>query len=226
MSSKENFNKAVFDMFGVGSDPDAKGKANPQPPAVEKAAEPASPAQAAPAAPVSPAPAAPAAPTAPVYTAPRAVTYLAPGTSMEGHLKAKGDIEIAGDFKGDITATGYVTLRSSIAGNITAEKLTMISCSLTGDVHSSGMVTIDAASTITGNIFAEEVLCSGQVAGDLCVGGNATFQKGSRVDGNISTGTMTMERGAYISGSLVMNGESKKSAKPSAQPEADVVSVH
>ena len=35
-------------------------------------------------------------------------TYLAPGTVMEGTLRSKGDVEIAGTFKGDIISEGDV----------------------------------------------------------------------------------------------------------------------
>jgi len=196
MSAKENFNEAMFSMFGVGRDPSAitptqlhntmEADFMPTPePVSEK--------------PVTP---------APVYAPPKVVsmTYLAPGTVMEGKLSAKGDVEIAGDFKGEISATGHVTLRTSTTGNVTAAQLDVLGCVLTGDVHTSGLTTVDATSSIQGNIFAEELFCCGTIKGDIVANGNVTLQAGSRVEGNITTGTIVIERDAYFTGALQMNG--------------------
>ncbi|MEG1592761.1 MAG: polymer-forming cytoskeletal protein [Oscillibacter sp.] len=212
MSSKENLSKAVFDMFGVGSDTGVNedGGANagvtssPENLFVPSYVSPAS--------------------TAPVRaSAASVVTYLAPGTSMEGHLKAKGDVDIAGNFKGDITAAGHVNLRSNIDGNITADRLDVNACILTGDVHVSGVVNIDSVSSIAGNVFAGELLCAGKIEGNLGVSGNTSLQKGAQIYGDISTGTLTMERGAFINGGLTMNtkpDQEKKSAEAPAKPAA------
>ena len=199
MSAKENFNKAMFDMFGVGKDEEAatqnaqaqtEGK-------VEAAVE-------------KPAPA-----FEPAKPAPRTspVTYLAPGTVVEGKLDAKGDVEIAGVFKGDIIATGKVTIRSNIQGNVTAESLSILGCSMTGDVKVTGLLTVNKGSVIQGNVSAGEVLCSGQVVGDLSVNGHSAFEESSQVEGNIATQTMTMARGARISGALTMNVPAPAPAK-------------
>lgn len=190
MSAKENFNKAMFDMFGVGNDPE--GKEIPletiaaEVPAAEKItvvgkAEPFVP-----------------------KPAPIPVTYLAPGVVMEGRMEAKGDVEIAGQFKGDIKTTGKVTIHSSICGNIIASSLCILDCALTGDIRVDGKVEVNEKSVVTGNIFAKEIACSGAVKGDLEISGHATFNSSAKVEGNITTSTMTMDRGAVISGSLIM----------------------
>ncbi|MEG1657463.1 MAG: polymer-forming cytoskeletal protein, partial [Oscillibacter sp.] len=191
MSSNENLNKAAFDMLGVGDDTGvnensgakAEVASSPEKLFVPSYAPPASP--------------------APVRAS--VVTYLAPGASMEGHLKAKGDVDIAGNFKGDVTAAGHVNLRSNIDGNITADRLDINACILTGDVHVSGVVSIDAVSSVSGNVFAGELLCAGKIEGNLGVSGNTSLQKGAQIYGDISTGTLTMERGAFINGGLTMN---------------------
>ena len=58
-----------------------------------------------------------------------AASFLAPGTVFEGSFRAKGDIEIAGELKGDVTSEGSVLLRSNLQSNITAG-----SVKLTGNV--------------------------------------------------------------------------------------------
>ena len=198
MSAKENFNEAMFSMFGVGKDPSTMTPTElhntmeadfmPQPEPV------------------------PVTPVAPVqtYTPPKVpMTYLSPGTVMEGKLTAKGDVEIAGDFKGEISATGHVTIRTSTTGNVTAAQLDVKSCALTGDVHTSGLTTVDGTSSIQGNVFADELLCCGAINGDIVANGNVTLRAGSKVEGNITTGTIVIERDAYFSGALQMSGGKK-----------------
>jgi cytoskeletal protein CcmA (bactofilin family) len=207
MATKDNFNKAVFDMFGVGNDPE-----NPQ-----SAQSAASVSSSAPAAPVH-------APVVPYTPSGRgSITYIAPGSYMEGTLKVKGDVEVAGDFKGEMTASGNVVIHASIESNITAARLDLIACKLTGDIHSSGLVTVDEKSAVMGNIYATEINCAGRVKGDLEISGNTTFQQTSKVEGNITTGTMTMERGAIISGGLTMKGAAEvKPAKTEAPATAEL----
>lgn len=197
-STKENFNKAVFDMFGVGKDPDAAEKTTPaQTESKQNVAETS----------VAESPAVQAThPAAPANTV-VPVTYLAPGTVMEGKLSAKGDVEVSGNFKGDITAQGKVILHSSLNGNITAAELVMKSCRLTGNVKTSGLVQVDGNSAIEGDIHADELICSGKIKGNLTISGNTSLLDGAVVEGAIITGTIVIECGATASGELHMGGK-------------------
>ena len=132
-------------------------------------------------------------------------TYLAPGVVMEGTLRSKGDVEIAGTFKGDIISEGDVTLHTGLDGNVTANNLNVVDCTVTGDCNVTTLVKVDANSKISGTIVASELLCSGKIeGGDIRIRGNATFASTSVVDANITAGSIAMERGAKISGQLTM----------------------
>ena len=196
VNKKENFNKAVFDMFGVGGvhvvtedAPETEAPVAEQTLSTEvQTAEVAAP-NAAHAAPYSLIPA----------------TFLAPGTSLEGKLKSKGDVELAGMFTGEIEAEGNVTLRADATCNITAASLTLVSCHLKGDCSVSGSVAISDNSELTGNINADELHCSGAITGDIVVKGALSLENTARVYGNINAGTITMARGAIIKGSVSMD---------------------
>ena len=192
MSKKENFNKAVFDVFGVGSshaEPAAESVAEAQALSTEvKATAVAEPSQAAP------------------YTLVPA-TFLAPGTALEGKLTSKGDVEFAGNFNGEIVSDGNVTLRADATGNISAASLNVVGCHLTGDCTVSGAVTISDKSSVTGNITAEELVCSGCVVGDIVVRGALSLEATARITGNIAAATMSMARGAVIKGELTLERE-------------------
>lgn len=131
-------------------------------------------------------------------------TYFAEGTSMEGTLRCDSDVEICGDFKGEIASDGRVTLHSNTASSIAAAELVLIDCSLIGDSMVSGDVTINDNSTVTGNIRSTNLTCSGIIKGNLNISGNITLTENAQIIGDIKTGTLMMSRGAKVSGKIDM----------------------
>ena len=210
MKKKNNFNQAMYDMFGVGSDDSEEldqvemtGE-QAETAAPESAAEAESTStQVVPAAPVS------GYANTPVSAAPYVLvpaTYLAPGTEFEGHFKSKGDVEIAGKFTGNIESEGDVTLHTFMEGNITATNCSLLDGELKGDCFVTNRLLINSASRIEGNVVAGDLVCSGAIQGNSEVKGNSSFDSTADVVGDITTGSMCMERGASISGSLTMKG--------------------
>ena len=279
MSKKDNFNQAMYDMFGVGKDnsaaaaPAAESKptdyayaapqsrvsdgpaapmtdrtsaapmpdrtsaapvmdrtsAAPMPDRTSAAPMPARPSVAPmadrePSAPVMNRPVAPAANRAPAaqmegrpavrvspYSAPASsagapstVTYLAPGVELEGKMKATGDVEIAGDFKGEIVTEGSVIIRNAIDATITAAGLQVLNSTLNGETHITGQVMLDENSTVNGDIYAGNMVCSAIVNGNLFIEGDLTLDTHARVKGNVTTTNLTMARGAKIVGHIEM----------------------
>ena len=190
MGAKENLNEAMFSMFGVGKAPTAEEPAVEEVPAVKPVVKPTA----------VPAPLKP-------------VTYLAPGSCMEGKLKCQGDVDVAGIFKGDIEAEGKVKICANIAGNIKAATLELKNCRLTGDIDVAGLVILDEKAVVEGKITAGELICFGCVKGDLDIKSNVALKSNSTVEGNIVTGTMSMESGAIINGSLLMKATAAHSEK-------------
>ncbi|MBP0963471.1 MAG: polymer-forming cytoskeletal protein [Oscillospiraceae bacterium] len=184
MSKKKNLDSAMYSMFGTSSEQPA---VEAEPKMEDKPAEPV----------VAAAP------------APVGVTYLAPGSFMEGKLQTDGNVEIAGNFSGDIIAKGTVILHMVMQGNITAESLQLKGCKMTGNIVANGTVTLDEAASVTGNITAGELVCSGKVKGDLDVKGNLALNEKALVEGNIVTRTMTMSCGAVVAGGIKMNTAEK-----------------
>lgn len=191
MSKKDNFNEDVYSMFGVGKAPVEAEKEEETveveiPEVKEEAAE-----------------------AVDVVMEERLpLTRIAEGTSMEGKLIAKGDVEIEGDFKGDIEAKGMVTISNDYYGNVTAAALCIKNCTITGDVKVSGGMTLSEQSMVIGNVAANEFICCGRVKGDLDIQGNLTLKEKAQIEGNIAMGTLMVEQGAVIEGSI----SSKKKA--------------
>ncbi len=137
-------------------------------------------------------------------------TYLAAGTCIVGTIKTEGDLEIAGEFTGDVVSGGNVTLHSGSNGNITAVSLKIYNSMLCGDVHATDRVEIGEGSAINGNVFASRMVCAGAVKGDVEIKNDLVLEKTARFDGNIKTGTMSMASGAIVRGKLEMTGASDK----------------
>ena len=121
-----------------------------------------------------------------------AASFLAPGTVFEGSFRAKGDIEIAGELKGDVASEGSVLLRSNLQSNITAGSVKLTGCTLIGDITASGPVTVSEDSKVTGNIAAQSLLCAGEINGDIRISGNTQMDANARVSGSVVTGTISV----------------------------------
>lgn len=191
MSKMNNFNQAFYEMFGVGKKP-TEGEAFPEEEIFETEGSPLEEEFSR-------------AEEAPVQRV--AKTYFAPGVSIEGTVTAKGDIEIAGELKGNLVTDGIATVRSNIKGNVTAAGLFVFDCVFEGEISVSGHVQISENSHVIGNIHADEVSCAGMVEGDMFVRNNITLAGKAQVQGNISTKTMTMARGARLCGGLEMKND-------------------
>ena len=135
-----------------------------------------------------------------------AASFLAPGTVFEGSFRAKGDIEIAGELKGDVTSEGSVLLRSNLQSNITAGSVKLTGCTLIGDITANGPVTVSEDSKVTGNITAQSLLCAGEINGDIRISGNTQMDANARVSGSVVTGTISVAAGVVLNGSVEMKG--------------------
>lgn len=131
-----------------------------------------------------------------------AASFLAAGTVLEGTLRAKGDVEIAGELKGSVTTDGAVRLRSNIESSITAKSVEVLHCVLTGDISAAETVTLSEGSRVLGGVTAKTLLCAGEVTGDLQVTDSVRLESKSRINGNITTASLSVEEGAVINGNV------------------------
>lgn len=130
--------------------------------------------------------------------------YFSAGTVIEGTLQTETDIEIAGEFKGEISSEGRVTLRANTVSSVAAGELVLIECMLIGDATVRGNVSLSGNSYVSGNIRAENLLSSGNIKGNLNIRNTITLTESARVIGDIRAGTLVMSCGAKISGKIDM----------------------
>ena len=114
MSKKDNFSQAAYEMFGIGRG----GSKREADKTAEKPAESAAMDVEEDEMSLTVAPTvAEVKPLEKVPEKPK-TTLLAEGSVFEGTLHTKGDVEIAGVFKGDIFSEGNVKLFANIEGNV------------------------------------------------------------------------------------------------------------
>ena len=195
MDKKSNMKQAMYEMFGVGNDQTEKGNEVVREEPKAKAAVPA-PRRAVDKESVT------ATAAAPAFRSNGGATYLAPGTVFEGTIRSGSDIEIAGEFKGDIKTEGTVVLYSGIQGNVTAKSLKLSGCSMVGDAVVKEEVIVSQGSSITGNVTAKEVQCAGQIIGDMKIAETTSLDGTAQISGNISTSSIAVVKGAVICGGI------------------------
>lgn len=89
-------------------------------------------------------------------------------------------------------------------GNITVpEGLTRIDGEIIGNVSGKGGLIVGEKGFIKGNVDLREVVVYGRIEGDI-VARSVELKASSRVDGNITTSELVIERGAIYNGQCKM----------------------
>ena len=146
-------------------------------------------------------------PSAGAYAQPQSeqTTYFAPGTIFEGTLHSINDVEIAGDFSGEIVSEGAVTIHANTVSSIAAKGLHLVGSTLTGTVAVDGTVTLDDFSSVTGNIRANNLDSSGTIKGNLNVRDSVALRHRAQVTGDIKTALLSIDRGVKLIGKVDMS---------------------
>ncbi len=109
-------------------------------------------------------------------------TLLAEGSVFEGTLHTKGDVEIAGVFKGDFSE-GNVKLFANIEGNVQGGNVELVTSSVQGDVSAKELLKIGPQSVVGGNIKTKDMICSGRIVGNVESSGRVTLTTRQRPHG-------------------------------------------
>ena len=148
----------------------------------------------------------PARPAAPVEPPRPAVkSYIAPGTKFKGTLRTQGNVEIAGEFEGDIISEGDVIIKADTKSNIKAVNVAVCGSKVLGDITATGTVNVREEAYVQGNIQARQIVCGGKVEGNLTAAADLALTEHAIVKGNVQTEAISIARGADLQGSVNMN---------------------
>ena len=150
-------------------------------------------------------PAEPPEPAAPKYQ----TTVLAAGSVFEGTLRAKGSVDLACEFRGNIFAEGDVVMRTSLEGNVQGKCVELIACAVQGDITAANQLKVHRGSFIRGNIATRDLICSGRIEGDIAASGHVVLESDATLAGNLTASTLSIDEGATIEGNLKVSRSGK-----------------
>ena len=146
----------------------------------------------------------------PVYS----TSVIADGMTVNGDAKVQGDLELRGAMKGNIKADGNVTITGKLLGDLSCAKdVILISAIVQGNITVSGVINLDKASTVIGDIEARSANIDGKMKGSLVAEEAASFQKDALLIGDVTCGKISMSEGAQIVGALKVNMDQVTSAE-------------
>lgn len=134
------------------------------------------------------------------------LTIIGSSTIIEGKENSKivcgGDIEIMGQVKGLVDIAGSAEIYGMIDGLVNAEQLIVEEGSkINGDINCRTTLSINSAE-IVGNIKAKNAYINASVKGDIAATNDLKIANNSIIEGNIATGSISIESGAVIAGNL------------------------
>lgn len=122
---------------------------------------------------------------------------------ITGDIKASSNIELYGSVTGNVEC-GDLIIKSEgkIEGNIAAKNLTVSSKDIKGNINCSKDIVIHQDAEIVGDICADNIVCEGRVNGNISTTQFLDLKTSAIVNGDCSFGTIAIEKGGIINGSL------------------------
>jgi len=98
-----------------------------------------------------------------------------------------------------------------IIGEISGDEDLRLDCKVEGLVSIGGFrLTVGPSAHVTAEIVAREAVISGEVTGDISAWDRIEIKNNASVVGNLSTGKIMVEEGAYFKGSVQIDSKSRQ----------------
>jgi len=91
-----------------------------------------------------------------------------------------------------------------LEGTIRSDRSVRVRGMLSGEIESRGHVTIEGTARVEARIVADGVTVIGEVSGQIECGGRVEIAPTGRVTGEVRTGTLVIQEGAFFQGQLTM----------------------
>lgn len=224
--TRNNFKKAMSEMFGFGEDnaPAEQVQAEITPPKEE------------------PIPAAEVKPAAPLGTpnlspdelkfwnetpfrAPEVEqideTYISKDTVIRGDIESGSNLRIRGKVAGNIACDHSILLSGKIDGNISAKDALVDGGQVMGNVDMRGNLTIQRDARVRGDLNCSNLDLDSAVNGNLRTLHKTVFHPNAAVVGNIATQSFVVEEGALIEGYISMKEMQKTINRPNTRQNTE-----
>lgn len=94
-----------------------------------------------------------------------------------------------------------------LEGNLISAASLKIEGSVKGQITAEGDVIVSSEADVAADIRATNVTVAGKYSGNITAKGNLELESTARVEGNVSCGSLIVNRGAVFSGESVMGTE-------------------
>jgi cytoskeletal protein CcmA (bactofilin family) len=131
-----------------------------------------------------------------------------------------GGQPMAEQQSGEVTIVGQ---GAKLEGTVVSAGSLRIDGQVKGQINADGDVMLSPQSQVEADIHAQNVIVAGRFKGSIVVKGKAELARGGRVDGNITSKTLTVEEGGIFQGQSIMDQQppapSSAGAQTIAQPQ-------
>jgi cytoskeletal protein CcmA (bactofilin family) len=111
----------------------------------------------------------------------------------------------------NVRTPSYLGSNLQIKGEITGDEDLRLDCKMEGLVCIGGFrLTVGPRAHLEGEIVAREAIISGEVNGDVRAWDRIEIKKDASVVGDISTGRIKIEEGAYFNGTLAIDSQGQQ----------------
>ncbi|MCQ2551144.1 MAG: polymer-forming cytoskeletal protein [Clostridia bacterium] len=128
-------------------------------------------------------------------------------TTVEGNIKTKGHLAVAGTVKGDIVAKGNLIITGLVKGKIQCNNVVLDKCELKTDIEADGEVTVRVGSKITGSIHCKDIAVDGEVIGNIVASNTLAIATNASVRGDVKAKSIGMGFGGKLTGNISMHDE-------------------
>jgi cytoskeletal protein CcmA (bactofilin family) len=118
---------------------------------------------------------------------------------------------------GEVTIVGQ---GAKLEGTVVSAGSLRIDGQVKGQINADGDVMLSPQSQVEADIHAQNVVVAGRFKGSIVVKGKAELARGGRVDGNITSKTLTVEEGAIFQGQSIMDQQPPAQSSGGAPPVA------
>lgn len=127
-------------------------------------------------------------------------TVIASGVKIRGDITVEGNMDILGTVDGDITSFGDVHVTGTVHGNLTADQITMSNGIVFGRTITATDSIFIHHSTIKADINGDQIEVNGEVVGNLKATQLVSIKCDSKLIGNITASSISIQEGAQIDG--------------------------
>jgi cytoskeletal protein CcmA (bactofilin family) len=106
---------------------------------------------------------------------------------------------------------------SNFDGKLTFEGTVRIDGHFSGEIRTEGTLILGESAEVEANILAATVVVQGRVRGDISASESLSIQAPARVQGNLNTPNLMIEKGAFFEGHCSMSADASERPSPNGR---------